>query len=81
MKIIREFLEWRRYTRLYQEIDINSNTKEKLRALGWEHKELINDVLNKTKNAILNKCFSEDVSVEYMRGVKYTLDYIRGLIK
>ncbi len=77
MNIIREFLEWRKNTAHFQEIDIDDNTKERLRALGRDNSDIINALIQKTKANFLSKCITEDVSLEYMRGVKYTLDYIR----
>jgi hypothetical protein len=64
MKIIKEFIEFRKFLKNSQEIDITEEEKDKLRTLD---SELIEKIINRTKNSFLNKCLTEDYSIEYLR--------------
>lgn len=81
MKIYRqwkEFLEWRRFLDVYQEIELNRSEKSKLEALD---NDLMEKVFMKVKNNIANRVVSEDASVDYVKWAKYTLANMKNIFR
>lgn len=68
MKIIRDFLEYRRMIRTYQKIDLKETEKN---TLGAFDKEILLSIMNKTLENLSREMLSNNLSEEYVRGYKH----------
>lgn len=78
IKLIKQFIEYKKFIWTYQEIEPDTDFKEKLRTLGDEEFMFF---IEKIKNHITQKVMSEDLSKDFARWASFTLNYIKWLIK
>jgi hypothetical protein len=78
IKIIKQFIEYKKFIWIYQEIDNSSEIKGKLKALGDDEFMIF---IEKVKNHITQKVMNEDLSKDFARWASFTLNYIKWLTK
>lgn len=78
IEIIKQFIEFRKFIWICQEIEPTTEIQNKLRTLGDD--EFISFIW-KVKSHITQRVMNEDLSKEFARWASFTLNYIKWLIK
>lgn len=68
MKIIKDFLEYRRMIQSYQKIELSESNKQ---MLGAFDKDILLSIMNKTLENLSREMLSNNLSEEYVRGYKH----------
>lgn len=68
MKIIKDFLVYRRMIQSYQKIELNESNKQ---MLGAFDKDILLSIMNKTLENLSREMLSNNLSEEYVRGYKH----------
>ena len=78
IKDFKNYLEYKKFIWIYQEIDFNTEIKNKLKALGNDD---FNSFIEKVKNHITQRVMNEDLTKEFAKWASFTLGYIKSLTK
>lgn len=68
MKIIKDFLEYRKMIQSYQKIELTESNKQ---MLGAFDKDILLSIMNKTLENLSREMLSNNLSEEYVRGYKH----------
>ena len=68
MKIIKDFLEYRKMIQSYQKIELTESNKQ---TLGAFDKDILLSIMNKTLENLSREMLSNNLSEEYVRGYKH----------
>ena len=72
MKIIKDFLEYRKMVNSYQKIELKESEKN---MLGAFDKEILLSIMNKTLENLSREMLSNNLSEEYVRGYKHWISH------
>ena len=72
MKIIKDFLEYRKMVNSYQKIELKESEKN---MLGAFDKDILLSIMNKTLENLSREMLSNNLSEEYVRGYKHWISH------
>ena len=78
MKIIKDFLEYRRMIQSYQKIELSESNKQ---MLGAFDKDILLSIMNKTLENLSREMLSNNLSEEYVRGYKHWISHFLTYFK